>query len=45
MITKNNGHSEKVENGIVETKCLIIKPVLCLTRLSSYFEAFELKEN
>ena len=46
MTTKNNGHSEKLENGT----CRKLSALLSILHsflfiLTGYFEAFELKEN
>ena len=46
MITKNNGHSEKLENGTcrkLSTLLSILYSLLFI--LTGYFEVFELKEN
>ena len=46
MITENNGHSEKLENWTSKKlSALSLIPFYLLIRLTSYFEAFELKDN
>ena len=46
MMTKNNGHSEKLENGTCrKLSALSSNPYSFLIRLTSYFEALELKDN
>ena len=46
MTAKNNGHSEKLENGTCRKLSALLSILYSfLFILTGYFEAFELKEN